>query len=65
MLQISLSAQNGIPLVDQIVTAVRGQIDDRVLRPGGRLADVAPTVLDLMGLDLPPEMTGKTLIERA
>ena len=35
------------------------------LRPGGRLADVAPTVLDLMGLDLPPEMTGRSLIERA
>ena len=31
----------------------------------GRLADVAPTVLDLMGLDLPREMTGKSLIERA
>lgn len=31
----------------------------------GRLADVAPTVLDLMGLDLPPEMTGRSLIERA
>ncbi|MDF3853238.1 2,3-bisphosphoglycerate-independent phosphoglycerate mutase [Paracoccus sp. P2] len=31
----------------------------------GRLADVAPTVLDLMGLDLPPEMTGTSLIERA
>lgn len=30
----------------------------------GRLADLAPTLLDLMGLDLPPEMTGKTLIER-
>ncbi len=28
----------------------------------GRLADLAPTILDLMGLDLPPEMTGKTLI---
>ncbi len=28
----------------------------------GRLADVAPTVLDLMGLDLPPEMTGTSLI---
>lgn len=40
MLQISLSAQNGIPLVDQIVTAVRGQIDDRVLRPGARLAAI-------------------------
>lgn len=30
----------------------------------GRLADLAPTLLDLMGIDLPPEMTGKSLIER-
>jgi 2,3-bisphosphoglycerate-independent phosphoglycerate mutase len=30
----------------------------------GRLADLAPTVLDLMGLDLPPEMTGQSLIVR-
>lgn len=30
----------------------------------GRLADLAPTVLELMGLDLPPEMTGRSLIER-
>ncbi|PZO64797.1 MAG: 2,3-bisphosphoglycerate-independent phosphoglycerate mutase [Paracoccus denitrificans] len=35
------------------------------LRQGGRLADVAPTVLDLMGLPLPPEMTGRSLIERS
>ncbi|MCU0908596.1 MAG: 2,3-bisphosphoglycerate-independent phosphoglycerate mutase [Rhodobacteraceae bacterium] len=34
------------------------------LRAGGRLADVAPTVLDLMGLPLPPEMTGRSLIAR-
>ncbi len=34
------------------------------LRSGGRLADVAPTVLDLMGLPLPPEMTGQSLIVR-
>ncbi len=33
------------------------------LRPG-RLADVAPTLLDLVGLALPPEMTGRSLIER-
>ena len=28
----------------------------------GRLADLAPTLLQLMGLPQPPEMTGKTLI---
>ena len=33
------------------------------LRDGGRLADLAPTVLQLMGLDQPPEMTGESLIE--
>jgi 2,3-bisphosphoglycerate-independent phosphoglycerate mutase len=30
---------------------------------GGILADVAPTVLDLLGIPQPPEMTGRTLIE--
>ena len=30
----------------------------------GRLADVAPTVLELMGLPLPPEMTGHSLVTR-
>ena len=29
----------------------------------GVLADVAPTVLKLMGLSQPPEMTGKVLVE--
>jgi 2,3-bisphosphoglycerate-independent phosphoglycerate mutase len=29
----------------------------------GILADVAPTVLDLMGLEQPKEMTGKSLVE--
>jgi len=32
------------------------------LREGGILADVAPTLLALMGLPQPPEMTGKSLI---
>ena len=32
------------------------------LREGGRLADVAPTLLDLMGLDKPAEMTGESLL---
>ncbi len=33
------------------------------LRSDGRLADVFPTVLDLMGLDKPAAMTGRSLIE--
>jgi 2,3-bisphosphoglycerate-independent phosphoglycerate mutase len=33
------------------------------LRDGGVLADVAPTMLTLLGLPLPAEMTGKSLIE--
>lgn len=33
------------------------------LRAGGKLADIAPTILDYMGLNQPAEMTGKTLIK--
>ena len=36
---------------------------DRSLRPSGILADVAPTVLELMGIPKSPEMTGQSLIE--
>ncbi len=32
------------------------------LRSGGRLSDLAPTLLALMGLPQPPEMTGQSLI---
>lgn len=32
------------------------------LRQDGRLCDLAPTLLDLMGLPVPPEMTGKSMI---
>jgi 2,3-bisphosphoglycerate-independent phosphoglycerate mutase len=35
---------------------------DAKLRSVGVLADVAPTVLELMGIDIPAEMTGKSLI---
>jgi 2,3-bisphosphoglycerate-independent phosphoglycerate mutase len=34
------------------------------LRGGGRLADLAPTLIELMGLPQPPEMTGRSLIAR-
>lgn len=35
----------------------------RSLRDGGRLADVAPTVLDFMGIEPPDEMTGVSLVQ--
>ncbi len=39
-------------------------LPDVILRPGGTLADVAPTVLDIMGIKKPREMTGKSLLYR-
>jgi 2,3-bisphosphoglycerate-independent phosphoglycerate mutase len=33
------------------------------LRKDGILADIAPTILSLAGIPIPPEMTGKSLIE--
>jgi 2,3-bisphosphoglycerate-independent phosphoglycerate mutase len=35
------------------------------LRRGGILADVAPTLLELLGEDQPDAMTGESLIEHA
>jgi 2,3-bisphosphoglycerate-independent phosphoglycerate mutase len=35
--------------------------DLRALRGGGALCDVAPTILQLMGLEQPPDMTGRPL----
>jgi 2,3-bisphosphoglycerate-independent phosphoglycerate mutase len=32
------------------------------MRQGGRLADIAPTVLHLMGIPKPAEMTGESLV---
>ena len=36
---------------------------NRKLRQGGRLADIGPTLLEMMGLPKPEEMTGQSLIE--
>lgn len=33
------------------------------LRDGGKLADIAPTMLKILGLPQPPEMTGKSIVE--
>jgi 2,3-bisphosphoglycerate-independent phosphoglycerate mutase len=37
--------------------------ESKELRDGGVLADIAPTMLQVMGLEIPAEMTGKSLIK--
>ncbi|SFS21121.1 2,3-bisphosphoglycerate-independent phosphoglycerate mutase [Yoonia litorea] len=49
--------------LNPVPVALVGGPDGAQLRDG-RLADLAPTVLDLMGLELPEEMTGRTLIRQ-
>ena len=34
------------------------------LREGGRLADIVPTLIEMMGMEQPAEMTGKSLLIR-
>jgi 2,3-bisphosphoglycerate-independent phosphoglycerate mutase len=46
-----------------VPVAVIGAPDGATLMDG-RLADLAPTLLDLLGLNAPPEMTGQSLITR-
>lgn len=52
----SPSTAHSLSPVPLVVTAAVGQ-----LRPGGVLADVAPTVLDLLGIAQPRAMTGRSL----
>jgi 2,3-bisphosphoglycerate-independent phosphoglycerate mutase len=49
-------------LVEVFVVGEGFAADKTKMRSGGRLADFAPTVLALMGLPKPAEMTGESLI---
>ena len=44
------------------VILISEKFKDVKLRTDGILADLAPTLLEMMGLPIPPEMTGKSLI---
>ena len=48
---------NPVPVI------ISGADEISTVRSGGRLSDVAPTVLQLLGLKSPPGMTAKSLIE--
>lgn len=50
---------NPVPLI-----LVGERYKNSKLKSGGRLADLAPTLLDMMGIEKPSEMTGSSLIEK-
>ncbi|OQB48621.1 MAG: 2,3-bisphosphoglycerate-independent phosphoglycerate mutase [bacterium ADurb.Bin157] len=60
-----VSDETGEPFTEHTVNLVplcllsRSSVE---LRSGGKLSDIAPTVLELMGLEQPESMTGKSLI---
>lgn len=56
---------HGLNPVPFILVSDDPELEGAELRPGRGLASVAPTVLDLMGLEKPREMTGESLIDRA
>ena len=73
--QILLTADHGNADVmldenDNVVTAhslnvvplVHIANEPKLLSDGGRLSDLAPTLLTLMGLEIPEEMTGRSLV---
>jgi 2,3-bisphosphoglycerate-independent phosphoglycerate mutase len=49
-------------LVEVFVVGAEYAAGRTKLRAGGRLADITPTLLQLMGLPQPPEMTGTSLL---
>jgi len=49
-------------LYDVPLTLVGRPFKDRSLRQGGRLGDIAPTILEIMGIDQPDEMSGLSLL---
>ncbi|MDO8461679.1 MAG: 2,3-bisphosphoglycerate-independent phosphoglycerate mutase [Deltaproteobacteria bacterium] len=53
---------NPVPFI-LIDPRYRGKGSKTVLQNGGRLCDIAPTILQLIGIDKPKEMTGISLLE--
>ena len=56
---ITAHSTNPVPFI------VAGEeFKNSTLLNGGRLSDIAPTVLDMMNMEKPEEMTGESLIEK-
>ncbi len=55
---ITAHSTNPVPFI-----VVGEELKSAKLREDGRLSDIAPTVLDIIGLEKPEEMTGESIIE--
>ncbi|MDL2260811.1 2,3-bisphosphoglycerate-independent phosphoglycerate mutase [Methanimicrococcus sp. OttesenSCG-928-J09] len=49
--------------VDNKNTDLAARSSKKILRDGGRLCDIAPTLLEIMNMKIPEEMTGETLLQ--
>lgn len=63
----NMYAEDGSPFTAHTTTNVpflyiSNEANGKGLREGGRLCDMAPTILDVLGLSKPDEMTGESLI---
>ena len=58
---------NPVPfiLVEGEGVKIPGHGTNVALRSDGKLSDIAPTILEILQLPIPPEMTGKSLLEPA
>jgi 2,3-bisphosphoglycerate-independent phosphoglycerate mutase len=63
--ELKIDAENGKPLTAHTTSPVpliiAGATEPRALRDGGKLGDIAPTILPLVGLRPSPEMDGDAL----
>ena len=59
---VTAHSLNQVPLV-WISSDSEGRKGSDVLADGGKLADIAPTMLTLMGLEIPAEMDGTSLLK--
>jgi len=66
--EVMVDKQTGVPLTSHTTNPVPFILvnydPDYTLREGGCLADVAPTLLEMMGMEKPEEMTGTSLLIR-
>ena len=63
--ELMVDEETGVPFTahtTNLVPFVLVGAGERKLRDGGILADIAPTLLEMMGLEQPAEMTGKSML---